>query len=179
MVFFAHAVFDFSSADSSDSDSDDFEADSDDDSGDDDDDDEDEAEDDSDADEDEDDTVDDVTPVAAAKSAKSASSSAAAAAAASKPGKAPQSTEALGMGVVRDFSHVPDQRGSATRVARVDFSSLNLSKPLLRAVADLGFATATPIQVCARRGADASADTSLATSRNANCKSFVSTRSAN
>ena len=109
-----------------------------------------------------------MTPVAAAKSAKSASSSAAAAAsAASKPGKAPQSTEALGMGVVRDFSHVPDQRGSATRVARVEFSSLNLSKPLLRAVADLGFATATPIQVCARRGADASIATSLAAARSA------------
>ncbi len=153
MVFVVHGVFDFSIPDSSDSDSDDFEADSDDDSNDEEDEDDDEeAEDDSDADADEDDTVDDVTPVAAAKSAKSASSSASAAA--SKQGKAgaPQSTEALGMGVVRDFSHVPDQRNAATRVARVEFSSLNLSKPLLRAVADLGFATATPIQVRAARG---------------------------
>ncbi len=132
-----------SSTDSSDSDSDDFEAD-DDDSSDEEEADEDDEEEDSDADADEDDTVDDVTPVAAAKSAKSASSASSAASA--KGSKAaPQSTEALGMGVVRDFSHVPDQRGAA-RVQRVDFSSLNLSKPLLRAVADLGFVTATPIQ---------------------------------
>ena len=48
------------------------------------------------------------------------------------------------LGTVRDISKlVPTVLG---RPDRVPFSALNLSKPLLRAVADLGFETATPIQ---------------------------------
>jgi ATP-dependent RNA helicase DDX27 len=47
-------------------------------------------------------------------------------------------------GVVRDLSKVPTRVSG--RPARVQFSQLNLSKPLLRAVADLGFSTATPVQ---------------------------------
>jgi ATP-dependent RNA helicase DDX27 len=97
-----------------------------------------------DEDEDDADDVEDMADASASSVAQRAVSAGAGAAAVAAAASSMSVSSGSSSGVVRDLSKVPTRVSG--RPARVQFSQLNLSKPLLRAVADLGFSTATPVQ---------------------------------